>query len=86
MESSKKVIFDTNVINLHDPGFLRRDHGNVRRVRLATDAQEQVMQLQINLTQSYLIFSWQFNSGTFPPIKIQCFRFRILQWAWVNDW
>ena len=44
------------MIKLHDPGFLRRDHGDVRRVRLATDAQEQVMRLQINLKQNFLIF------------------------------
>ena len=50
MESIKKVIFDTICDKMEsNPGFLRRDHRNVRRVRLATDAQEQVMRLQINL-------------------------------------
>ena len=51
------MIFDTICDKMaSNPGFLRRDHGNVRRVWLATDAQEQVMRLQINLKQNFLIF------------------------------
>ena len=57
MESIKKVIFDTICDKMEsNPGFLRRDHGNVRGVRLATDAQEQVIRLQINVTQSFVFF------------------------------
>ena len=51
------MIFVTNCDKMaSNPGFLRRDHRNVRRVRLATDAQEQVIRLQINLNTTLCHF------------------------------
>ena len=70
------------MIKPHDPGFLRRDHGNVRRVRLATDAQEQVIRLQINLTQSFVIFFMPIQQWNFSINQHSMLSF-LTQWAWL---
>ena len=60
------MIFDTICDKMaSNPGFLWRDHRNVRRMRLATNAQEQVTRLQINLNTILCHFFHQSKFNVF---------------------